>query len=107
MISDLPSIRARYLRGRFWVDLLTTVPWDCLALAAAGEAVGRTDTTARYIALLRLLRMVRPRLPGPVAVTAPGSCCAETSLHMPCLTLRLLRMVRGSAKGWRLRLRLR
>lgn len=60
MISDLPSIRARYLRGRFWLDLLSTVPWDCLVLAATGEAA-RTNTTARYIALLRLIRMVGPR----------------------------------------------
>jgi hypothetical protein len=43
----------------YW-DLLTTLPWDQIVLAAAGLA-GSNSQEARYIGLLSLLRLVSPR----------------------------------------------
>ena len=57
LVTDLRAIRASYLAGKFWLDLLTTIPFEILVLAACGLQDSDT-TTARDISLLRLLKLV-------------------------------------------------
>ena len=45
---------------RFWIDLLTTIPFELIILRATGLD-GSEGTTARYISMLRLLKLVRRR----------------------------------------------
>jgi hypothetical protein len=42
---------------RLWWDLLTTLPWDDIVLAATGHY--HDSQAARYIGLLGLLKLVR------------------------------------------------
>jgi hypothetical protein len=44
-------------RRRFFVDILTTLPWDWMVFTATG--VPANSTTGRYIALLSLLKLGR------------------------------------------------
>jgi hypothetical protein len=57
LVTDLRAIRAHYLGGKFCLDLLTTIPFEMVVLAACGLSESPT-TTARYISLLRLLKLV-------------------------------------------------
>ncbi len=57
LVDDLPSIRRNYLRSMFVVDLLTTIPFENVVLAAVALEDSE-GATARYIGLLRLLKLV-------------------------------------------------
>jgi hypothetical protein len=58
LVTSRRLIAANYLRSTFWLDLLTTVPFDWIVLLACGMNQEAT-VTARYIGLLRLLRLGR------------------------------------------------
>ena len=61
LVTGLHDIRQHYLAGRFWLDLLTTIPIDLLVMAACGLEQS-TDPRARYISMLGLLKLVsRPQ----------------------------------------------
>ena len=58
LVTDRAAIARHYCHWRLWVDLGTTIPFDWIGLAAAGLQREKT-TKARYISLLRLLRLGR------------------------------------------------
>ena len=59
LVTQHSSIAKRYVtHGSFWIDLIGVFPFYAIALACAGE-MGSNSTTAQYLALLRLARMVR------------------------------------------------
>jgi hypothetical protein len=41
---------------RFWIDLLTTIPFELVVISACGSSID--EKTARFISLLRLLKLV-------------------------------------------------
>jgi hypothetical protein len=75
LITDRAAIARHYAQWRLWVDLGTTIPFDWIVLAATGLQRSKT-TRARYISLLRLLRLGRAyRLSKVRAAPGCGSCC--------------------------------
>ncbi len=46
-----------HCRQRFWLDILTTLPWDWMVLTATGVAPNTIE--GRYIALLSLFKLGR------------------------------------------------
>lgn len=57
LVSDPGAIRHHYLWGRFWLDLITTIPFELIILGAM-KLEDSESTTARFISLMRLLRLV-------------------------------------------------
>ncbi|CAK0847740.1 unnamed protein product [Prorocentrum cordatum] len=65
LVTDRKSVAIHYLRGWFWIDFLSTVPWS--KVAEAFNSDGRMDTSsagqvtklAKIIKLTRLLRLMR------------------------------------------------
>jgi hypothetical protein len=58
-VTDRAAIAANYARGgRLWLDLATTIPFDWVVLLATGLNKS-ASVRARYISLLRLLRLGR------------------------------------------------
>ncbi|KAK9847644.1 hypothetical protein WJX84_010180 [Apatococcus fuscideae] len=51
--------RRQFLRGPFMLDMLSAVPVDVLAVAAAGGPEAMDPTQLAYISLMRLLHMLR------------------------------------------------
>jgi hypothetical protein len=78
LVTDHASIARHYAEWRLWVDLATTVPFDWIVLGAMGLQAEKTQT-ARYISLLRLLRLGRcyrlKKVCGAAAAQAPCSAC--------------------------------
>lgn len=62
LVTDRRQLARNYLRLIFWVDLLSIVPFEEIALACAGLAGGdyvNDPIEAQYFSLLKLLRMLR------------------------------------------------
>ncbi|CAK0845305.1 unnamed protein product [Prorocentrum cordatum] len=65
IITNKASIASHYLRGWFWIDFLSTVPWSVCVDAMWSD--GKSDTSsagqvtklAKIVKLTRLLRLVR------------------------------------------------
>ncbi|CAD7933386.1 unnamed protein product [Amoebophrya sp. A120] len=53
MISDLAKIRKNYMAGFFWIDLVSTIPFDRIF------SVGRGATLIRVVRLIRLAKLLR------------------------------------------------
>ncbi|MBF0177187.1 MAG: ion transporter [Magnetococcales bacterium] len=53
-IRDLRAIRKRYLRRRFLIDLISTIPWELLA-----TALFLHGSDAETLAILRIMRLTR------------------------------------------------
>lgn len=51
LITDLHLIAQAYTRGRFWLDLITAIPWDVIYLITGFSGTG--------LQLLRCLRLIR------------------------------------------------
>ena len=58
IVFDRKLIAQHYLRFLFWIDFIGVFPFYLVALACAG-LVGQDTTTSQYLALLRLLKLVR------------------------------------------------
>jgi ankyrin repeat protein/CRP-like cAMP-binding protein len=58
IVFDRKLIAQHYLRFLFWIDFIGVFPFYLVALACAG-LVGQDTTTTQYLALLRLLKLVR------------------------------------------------
>ena len=59
LVSALPLIARRYCAsGRLWLDLVTTIPFDWIVLAALGLQ-SSNSTLAWYVSMLRLLHLGR------------------------------------------------
>ncbi|MBF0155295.1 MAG: ion transporter [Magnetococcales bacterium] len=56
-ITDLRAIRLRYLKSRFVVDLVSTIPWELLVIAFFGNDADLLNTL-RVIRLTRVLRLL-------------------------------------------------
>jgi hypothetical protein len=65
LVTDRASIAVHYLRGWFWVDFLSTVPWHVIADAfklvvqTDASSEGQVTKIARVVKLTRLLRLMR------------------------------------------------
>ncbi len=70
LITHQPAIALHYASSRLWLDLLVTIPFDWLVIAALGlqgsDCVGSSSISggsscwvARWVSLLGLLRMGR------------------------------------------------
>jgi hypothetical protein len=62
LVTDRRQLARAYTRLIFWVDLLSIIPFDEIALAAAGLNGARhleNPLLAQYLSLLKLVRMVR------------------------------------------------
>ena len=60
VIMDRKRICKNYLTGAFWFDMISIFPFYILLLAATGE-LGKDSRLAQYLALVRLLRLLRFR----------------------------------------------
>lgn len=60
-IVDLKDIALKYLKGRFWIDLLATVPFDNLAYAFNSDSSQNTFILQAFgaLKLVRVLRLSR------------------------------------------------
>ena len=58
LVKDLPSIRRRYLRSWFTLDLVSILPFDILGMSFDSDVVSSLKII-RVIRLLRLLKLVR------------------------------------------------
>lgn len=59
-VKDLPLIRRRYLRKWFIFDVLATVPWDTIALAAdVDKSIPHLLQLPRFVRLVRLFKLFR------------------------------------------------
>jgi hypothetical protein len=58
IVCDKQKIAGRYLKSKFWVDLVAVIPFQFLALAATGQ-LGQETVLADFLALFRLLRLLR------------------------------------------------
>jgi hypothetical protein len=58
LVLDKKEISRRYLKGRFRFDFAGVFPFYVVALAIAGE-LGQDSKKAQYLALLRLVKLVR------------------------------------------------
>jgi hypothetical protein len=56
-INDIKSIAFNYLKGRFWIDLLASLPIDILSYVVGG--VAENSTIFDLIGLLKLVRILR------------------------------------------------
>ena len=54
LVTDRSAITKRYLRGWFWLDLGSTIPWDLM-----GTASGSSPRLIRLLRLVKLLKLVR------------------------------------------------
>lgn len=54
-IQDLKLIAINYLKGRFWIDLLATIPMDTIGEAIVGGSV----VALQVFGLLKLFRVLR------------------------------------------------
>lgn len=66
LITDRRLLARNYMRLIFWVDLISIIPFDELALAIAGlngPNYVLNPVKAQYLSLLKIIRMVRVRLP--------------------------------------------
>ena len=71
MVEDPKLIRANYIKGRFWIDLVASIPFEYLAVflpkpeaivTADGktvEAGGANETTLKIFGMLKLVRLMR------------------------------------------------
>jgi potassium voltage-gated channel Eag-related subfamily H protein 7 len=61
-VTSKIQIRERYLRGWFWLDFFSLLPYDCIGFldTSSGE-VGAADVSAKFriVRLLRLLKLLR------------------------------------------------
>lgn len=60
--TDWRELARDYLRSLFWVDLLSLLPFDEIALSAAGLAGAsfvNDPTLAWYLTLFKLLKLLR------------------------------------------------
>lgn len=58
IVYDRKTIAARYFKKMFWIDFLAVFPFYELSLAISGR-LGEDSNTARYLAFLRLFRLLR------------------------------------------------
>ena len=61
LVTDRRQLAHSYMRLIFWVDLVSIVPWDEVALAIAGLNGPRyvnNPLLAQYLSLFKLVRMV-------------------------------------------------
>lgn len=79
---DRRKIAAEYLRTDFALDLLGLIPWDLLAVAAAGPLglLAPGDPLPAWVPLLKLLHMVRAGGVGAMN----GNRVARTNPGLPC-----------------------
>ena len=59
LITDKSLIASRYLRGFFWVDLFSTVPFDKIAVLIWPDMNGSKVRIVKMIRLLRLGRLFK------------------------------------------------
>ena len=59
LVKKLPTIRRRYLRGWFWIDLSSILPFDVLKFVMNADALEGLKIV-RLIRLLRLLKVCHP-----------------------------------------------
>lgn len=59
IIFDKKAIAHKYLRTKFWIDVVAVLPLQFLALIITGELGHGETKLAQYLALLRLLRLLR------------------------------------------------
>ncbi|CAK0884296.1 unnamed protein product [Prorocentrum cordatum] len=65
LVTDRISIAINYLRGWFWIDFLSTVPWTVIAKAVSSNSEGSSSSAgqvtklAKVVKLTRLLRLMR------------------------------------------------
>jgi hypothetical protein len=87
LVTDHASIARHYAEWRLWVDLATTVPFDWIVLGAMGLQAEKTPT-ARYISLLRLLRLGRcyrlKKVGGVQNLRGGGGLGSRSSAATPC-----------------------
>ncbi|GBF99926.1 hypothetical protein Rsub_12619 [Raphidocelis subcapitata] len=114
LVTDRGAIASHYCRSRLWLDLATTVPFDWVVLIATG--LNSSDTvTARYISLLRLLRLGRAyrlnmwvhNITHNTAVSLFWVTMARNALVLfytthigACLFFYLARQTEGAAVTW-------
>ena len=55
-IMDFKKIAIKYLKGRFWIDLLASIPFDTIALIFFGSS---SSEELQLIGLLKLVRVLR------------------------------------------------
>lgn len=58
LVTDRRSIARHYASGLLWLDIAGVLPWYAISLAFAGE-VGQDSDLASYLALFRLVKLVR------------------------------------------------
>lgn len=58
VVYDRRKIARRYLRGTFWLDLISVLPIYAIALAISGD-IGKDTQTAQLLALLRFFTFAR------------------------------------------------
>lgn len=56
-IFDSKKIVIQYLKGRFWVDMIASVPFDLLARPFL--SVGKNSTFFQMLGVLKLIRILR------------------------------------------------
>lgn len=58
IVDDRGRIAKRYLKGTFWLDLISVFPFYAIALAISGD-IGKDTRTAQCLALLRFFTFAR------------------------------------------------
>ena len=56
-ILDLKKIAIQYMKGRFWIDLLASVPVDFVTLVI--DSGGSDSFIFKLLGLLKLIRLLR------------------------------------------------
>ncbi|CAM9123551.1 unnamed protein product, partial [Chrysoparadoxa australica] len=59
VVTDRRLIARRYLRGWFWLDLISTLPFGLMLAATGSKALLRSTKLLRVLRLLRLARLLK------------------------------------------------
>ena len=58
LVFHHPTIVKEYLRGWFWIDVISVMPFDLVSLVFASDGVGKLKIL-RVLRLLRLMKLLR------------------------------------------------
>lgn len=58
LVTDLKKIAHRYLKGWFWVDLVSIIPFEVIGLVVGSDVVSRLKIL-RILRLLRLFKLIK------------------------------------------------
>jgi hypothetical protein len=84
LVLDEKKIARHYLKGTFWRDFVGVFPFYVVALAITGE-LGQDSKKAQYLALLRLVKLVR------LHRTKQLFDSLQYNTHVSLMTLTLIR----------------